>query len=255
MSTGFGTSSQDQSGQEENNTAPNGSEEGTNFGQAPGGETNTNGSEQGIDLEQYEALRKRDEHAQEHIQRLESENNELRDKIVELEDRLASATTLDEALKRISNQGEGQALDQTDVAQVVEQVLDQRITQDKQESNWQSVVSDLTQKYGKWNDADLAVQDRARELDISLDDATAMAKNNPKVFRQLFNLEENSTASATQPNPAGSHGAGAQGQRGVSSQPGPVRDKAYYSNLRKTDPNKYWSVDVQAQMRRDLYNK
>lgn len=248
MSDAFGTSANDQGGQ---GTGTNPGEEGTNFGQNTNGQTNTGGAGQGIDPAEYEALRQRDEHAQAHIQRLESENSELRDKVVELENQLASATTLDEALKRISNQGEGQQqLDPTDVAQVVERVLEDKQTKAQQDSNWNEVVSSLTKKYGEWKAADSYVQERARELDISLEHATQMAKNSPKAFKKLFGIDESASTSNT----AGSHGAGAQGQRGVSSHPGQVRDKAYYSNLRKNDPNKYWSVDTQAQMRRDLYN-
>lgn len=247
--TQFGSATDDQ-GSQGNGQPP--VEEGTNFGQNSEGTTNTEGAGQGIDPAEYEALRKRDENAQPHIDRLERENSELRDKVVELENKLSSATTLDEALKRISNQGDDQqSVDQTDVAQVVEQVLEQKQSAQQEESNWNEVVTALTKKYGEWKAADAKVQERAGELDISLDDATRMARNNPIAFKALFNLSDESTSS---PNPAGSSGAGAQGQRGVSSQPGQVRDKAYYANLRKADPNKYWSVDVQAQMRRDLYN-
>ena len=249
MSKEFGTSTDDQGTQGNPDDKTSTGNEGTAFGQEPNGETNTDGNQNGIDLAEYEALRRRDEHAQQHIPRLESENAELRDRVAELEAQLASATTLDDALARIANQGEGQAIDRTDVAQVVREVLGQTQTEEKMDNNWNSVVADLTKKYGEWKSADAYVQERSRELDISLEEATKMAKNNPIAFRSLYNLD----APAASPNPAGSVGAGAQGQRGISSAPGTVRDKAYYSNLRKNDPNKYWSVDVQAQMRRDLF--
>lgn len=248
MTDKFGSAAGDTSGQE---TGTSSGKEGTNFGQAADGTTSTSGLDQGIDRAEYEALRQRDENAQQHIPRLESENKELRDKVVELEDKLAKATTLDEALTRISNQGEGQQnVDRTDVAQIVEEVLGQKQTDERMTANWSAVESALLSKYGEWNVADKMVQERAAELDISLQDATLMAKQNPKVFKQLFNLEDPKHSS----NPGGSHGTGARGQRGVSSHPGAVRDSAYYSNLRKNDPNKYWSMDTQAQMRRDLYN-
>lgn len=249
MTTEFGTSTTDQGTQGNGGQPPE--NEGTNtFGTNTDGVTAPTGSPQGIDSAEYEALRRRDEHAQQHIPRLESENEELRNKLAELETKLASATTLDEALARIANQGEGQAIDRTDVAQVVREVLGQSQTEEKMERNWTSVVADLTKKYGEWKDADVYVQTRSRELDISLEEATKMAKNNPIAFRSLYNLD----TPAASPNPAGSHGAGAQGQRGTSSAPGTVRDKAYYNQLRKDNPNKYWSVDTQIQMRRDLFN-
>jgi uncharacterized protein YigA (DUF484 family) len=238
MTNEFGKSSADPAGQDE----------GKNFGSNEDGTTNTDTGSQGIDPVEYEALRKRDEAAQAHIERLERENAEARDKVVELQDNLSKATTLDEALERIQNQGESQqTVDRTDVAQIVEEVLGQKQTQTTMDSNWNSVVASLTQTYGDWEAADLKVQERAKELDISIEDATRMAKQNPKAFLQLFDAQVSS-------NTARSSGTEGMGQRGVSSQSGDVRDKAYYSKMRREQPNKYWSVNVQAQMRRDLFN-
>lgn len=239
MTDQFGTSSDDQAGKDEGN----------NFGQNTDGATTPPSTDQGIDSAEYEALRKRDENAQAHITRLESENEEARNKVVELQEALSKATTLDEALDKMSNQGadQPQGVDRTDVAQIVEDVLGQKQTQAMQETNWSTVQSSLTETYGSWKDADAKVAERAGELDISLEDATKMARQNPKAFLQLFVPQGTST-------PTSSIGSGDMGQRGVSSQSGDTRDKAWYANLRKTDPNKYWSVDIQAQMRRDLYN-
>jgi len=78
-----------------------------------------------------------------------------------------------------------------------------------------------------------------------------MAKNSPKAFMNLF-VPQAATNSAAKP--GSSTGSGEMGQRGVAANVGDVRDKAYYQNLRRTNPNKYWSVDVQAQMRRDLFS-
>lgn len=230
-------------------------DEGKNFGQADDGKTNTNQGTQGIDPAEYEALRKRDENAQEHIARLERENAEARDKVVALEDKLSSATTIDEALARIANQGDGQGqqpVDQADVAQVVRQVLGQEQTKSRQESNWNTVQSELNKTFGDWETADRKIQERCSELDLTPAEATQMAKNSPKAFMDLFVPKAQANASAR----AGSStGTGEMGQRGVAPTGSGVRDKAYYQNLRRTNPNKYWSVDVQAQLRRDLFSE
>ena len=242
MTESFGSSGDDNSqGQEEGNT---------NFGQTSTGDTDTGSSSQGqIDPAEYQALWQRDAHAQMHIPKLESENSELRDKIVELEDKIANATTLDEAIDRISNKGKGdQQIDQAGIAQIVEDVLGQHQTKAAQENNWSTVVDNLTETYGDFKTADAKVQERARELDISVEDATAMARNNPKAFLQLF-VQSNSSSAAR------SSSAGESGQRGVPVNTGAtIRDQAYYSKMRREQPNKYWSVPVQAQMRRDLFN-
>lgn len=232
----FGKSGDDQAGQE-----------GKNFGSNEDTKTDGDTGSQGIDLEQYEALRKRDEAAQAHIEKLERENKEARDKVVELQDGLSKATTIDEALARIADQGDGKqaTVDPTDVAQIVKDVLSQEQTKDAMDTNWSTVVESLTQTFGDWETADLKVQERAKELDISIKEATTMAQQNPKAFLQLFNAQSKQAARSS--------GTEGMGQRGVGSE-GEVRDQAYYSKLRRERPNHYWSVDVQAQMRRDLFN-
>ena len=229
-------------------------DEGKNFGQAEGGKTNTGEGTQGIDPVEYEALRKRDEAAQAHIAKLESENAEARDKVTELEKSLTSATTIDEALARIANQGEGQgqqSIDPTDVAQVVREVLGQEQTKSKQETNWSNVQSTLNKEFGDWETADRKIMERCSELDLTPAEATQMAKNSPKAFMDLFVPKAQAATSAK---PGSSTGTGEMGQRGVAPSGTEVRDKAYYQNLRRTNPNKYWSIETQAQYRRDLFS-
>ena len=242
MTDSFGSSGADSSSEQE---------EGNNsFGTAQTGDTGTGTSNKvQVDPTEYAALRQRDEHAQTHITRLESENSELRDRVVALEDKIANATTLDEAIDRISKNGKGdQQIDQAGIAQIVEDVLGQHQTAKAQEDNWSTVYSKLTETYGDFKTADAKVQERAMELDIDLRDATAMARRNPKAFLQLF-VPAGASAAAR------SSSAGESGQRGVSVNTGATtRDQAYYSKMRKENPNKYWNVDTQAQMRRDLFN-
>ena len=142
---------------------------------------------------------------------------------------------------------EQETVDEADVAQIVEKVLGQKQTQDTMESNWSAVLDVLVETHGDWDTANLKVQERARELDISDKDASIMARQNPKAFLQLFNQTTKSAQSG---------GSGEVGQRTTFDSMSKTgdRDQAYYSKLRRENPNKYWSVDVQAQMRRDLFN-
>lgn len=236
MTDSFGKADDDQDGQ------------GKNFGENDGTGTTGDQQTQGIDAAAYEALQIRDAAAQLHIPKLQSENSELRDKVTELQASLANATTIDDALDKMSAQGDSQpTVDRTDVAQIVEEVLGTKQTQARQEANWSTVQNKLTEVYSDWKTADAKVQERCQELDVSLQDATEMARHNPKAFMQLFVPSAPSSADR-------SSGTGDLGQRGVSSAPdGQLGTKEYYSKLRKTDPEKYWSVDVQAQMRRDLF--
>ncbi len=225
-------------------------DEGTNFGQTlDDGQVDDATENKGLTPEQIEALRVRDTAAQQHIPELESENKELRDEVVKLQDELANATTLEGVMERISSGGEGQAIDATAVTQIVDRALQQRQTEDKQESNFESVVANLTETYGTWKTADTKVQERALELDIKLEDATTMARNNPKAFLQLFNPKTTTTDQSGGVRSAGS------GQTVVGGAiTGDTRDAAYYNNLRKTNPKVYWAVETQAQYRRDIHN-
>lgn len=225
--------------------------EGNNFGQTPGDDTPGDTDNKGMTSEELEALRQRDEHAQKHIPTLERENSELRDKIAELEDKLSSATTIDEALDRIRNKGEGEQLRPDDVAKMVESVLEQKQTESTQESNWTKVQNKLTEVYGDWKTADAKVQARAQELDIQLQDASTMARKNPTAFMELFVPKEAANIAGT-----GSVRSGGDGQKSPgTTASGEVRDQAWYSKLRRENPNKYWSVETQAQYRRDVFNQ
>ena len=226
--------------------------DGTDFGQTPGDDNTSATDNKGIDSAEFEALRKRDEAAQAHIPNLESENAELRDKLTDLESKLASATTIDEALDRISNNREGNSdnLDASTVTQIVEQVLEQNQTQAKQDSNWTSVQNTLTESYGDWKTADAKVQERAMELDIPLQDATTMAKNNPKAFLQLFTPQGSTNTDSSSGVRSGGSGQTVAG----TTNTGNTRDHNYYKQLRKDNPILYWKTDTQLQMRRDLYN-
>lgn len=101
-------------------------------------------------------------------------------------------------------------------------------------------------EHGDWDTANLKIQERARELDISDKDASLMARQNPKAFLQLFDPTSSKAAQSS--------GTGDYGQRGNRDNKGTGTTAEDYSKLRRDNPNKYWSVDVQAQMRRDLFN-
>jgi hypothetical protein len=166
---------------------------------------------------------------------------------VELEDKIANATTIDDALERIRNQEIQTTSD--DVEQVVRRVLEQNQTAAVMEANWSQVQGDLTNTYGDWATADKNVTARAQELGISLQDATALAKTSPKAFKELFIPSEGVAPTS------GSIRSGGEGQSAPLTTSGSLDDrKAYYSKLRRENPNKYWSVDVQAEMRRELFN-
>jgi hypothetical protein len=225
--------------------------EGTNFGQTPDGDNLGATENKGLTPQELEALQTRDAAAQAHIPTLESENSELRDEVVRLQGELANATTLDGVLDKISNRSSGtQAIDQTTITQIVDRVLTQKQTQANSDANWNHVQNTLTETFGDWKTADTKVQERALELDIRLADANVMARNNPKAFLQLFNPQ---TSTNTDRSSGVRSGGSGQTVAGTTTT-GNTRDQAFYNKLRRENPKAYWSVETQAQYRRDVHN-
>ncbi len=203
----------------------------------------------GITAEELAALKTRDTSAQSHIVDIESENEALRTQVTELANNLASATTLEEVMSRMKTD-DGASQEQVDpdkVAEKVEQRLQLRTQQRVSDDNWTAVYDKLTDTYGEWDKADEEIRARCATLKMSTQEATSLAKTSPAAFYELF-LPKQGT-------PTQSSAASATGKQ-TSMPPvedGLSRDRAYYKELRKKNPNKYWSVDVQAQYRRDVH--
>ena len=211
---------------------------------------NTAGAD--ITEEDLSELRKRDTSAQAHITQLESENATLRSDKSLLADELASSTTLDEVLNRINDRTTetDDGVNSSTVAEIVDQRLTQKANEDTRTQNWNEVLGKLTTTFGDFKTAEAAILERAGALEMTPSEATDLGYRNPRMFYELFlpktgvRPPQQSIGSAATTTTAAS-----QSQTGDSG----VRDKAYYNDLRKTNRDKYWSVETQKQLRRDLY--
>ena len=224
---------------------------GQDFNQQP---SDKDGSTGQVDItpEQLEELRKRDAHAQEHIQRLESDNATLRDDKTSLANEVASLKTVEEVMQRIDdgkNQGSSDPLDLSKVDEIVSQKLEQKATEQTQQQNWSEVLDRIESVYGDFDSGNVAIQARAAELKMTTQEATGLAKTNPTLFYELF---VPSQGSAPQQSAASASTLRTDVGQSHSNNSG-TRDKAYYNKMLKEDKKKYFSVDNQAQMRRDLY--
>src|SRR5882757_3811188 len=171
------------------------SKTGTTFGnEGPSDQGGTNGQVGAED--DVEALRRRDEHAQSHIVRLERENKELRDAVAERDTKLSNSKTIDEALSRMNKSDKGQEIDPEQLADAVGQKLTERDQARKQETNWTSVVTKLTETFGEWGKANVEIQLKARELGLTDEDATVLARRSPQAFYDLFLPKASTSGSA-----------------------------------------------------------
>jgi hypothetical protein len=205
----------------------------------------------GIDMtaDEVAALKKRDENAQPHISRLETENKQLRDELAKAAAKLDSATVLDDVMARLDNK-DGQGVTPDQVADLVEKRIQQKTQTNREEANWNTVVTKLVAQHGSFEKADAAIIQKARELQMSVSEATRLAKQAPAAFERLFvNTAQSipsqqTTTSATQQSAQSVAPAGAVDDLETK--------RKYYNDLRRKNPNKYWNVQTQMQYRRDM---
>jgi len=197
--------------------------------------------------EKIAEILKRDENAQQHIPRIEAENEELRQQLAELEAKVEAGATLDEVLNRLDNKSgnTGSTVDPDELTKQVEERLQNKAKEATREQNWTKVLSDLQEQHGSLNEVDIYVSERSAELGMSLQEATNLAKNSPAAFMKLYAKEgarapQQGTASAA-------HSQTSNEQTKVPS----GRDREYYRKLMRENPRKYWKEETQRQYRID----
>lgn len=193
------------------------------------------------------------------IERLQTEQRELRD---ELNKRL----TTEEALRKAQEAGTVEPRTQSEPAPVqkrqeeqpnitseVERVLAQREQANKLRSNIDTVTARMTELYDTVEKAAEVVQRKATELDMSVAQLQKLASDNPKAFFKLIGAEDkpkgdSGTSWQRSKNPAALKDA----NKSTTAQPGTYK---YYEEIRRSDPAAYFSPRVQLQMDKDAREK
>lgn len=240
--------------QEFGNAGDHTGEESNSGGFGSDGQTNPEGgSSLDITAEELAALRKRDGEAQAFIERLKTENADLREQKAELGNALASATTLDDVIERIGSGGGSQStnapLDLDSAVEQVEQRFQERANKQVADKNWNDVYTRVTEVYGNWDKANEEIQRRASELNMSSQEATDLARRSPAAFFELYIPKGTQTPTQSSARSAGGQITSAHTSEGKSEQ----ELREYYKQLRRENPRKYWTPEVQAQYRRDLH--
>jgi hypothetical protein len=227
--------------------------------QGTGFNTNTSdqdGSVSKVDItpEQLQALQTRDAAAQAHITKLEGENGTLRQTKETLANQLASAATIEDVISRMNDSAPDVTapaeLGADKVAELIDARLQQKTVEQVRDANWSNVETKLNEVYGEFTAANKAVEARAATLRMTTAEATELAMTNPTMFYELY-LPKGSAA----PQQSSSANALSNSQSQVPTTTEGTRDREYYKKLRQSNPNKYWSVEVQKQYRRDLHGE
>ncbi len=133
-------------------------------------------------------------HAQTHIK-------DLSDKVKELEGKLEQSTTIDQVLARVEQSKQApdetpskKELDETQLAQLMENMLTKRELRNVQETNQQQVVKSLADKFG--DKAKEAYETKAAELGLSVSVFNDLARQSPKAVLQYFDATPNTSTSS-----------------------------------------------------------
>ena len=210
--------------------------------------------------EQIESLVKRDANAQQHITNLETERQEQRDAMAELQQTVARLEGTLSATDKVKDMLAGmqpgtQAPAQTEAAQAVPSVedlvaqatakvtadLDAKAQKDLQDSNYNKIAEVLTSTFG--DKANAHVTAIAEQNSMSFAEAQDMARNNPTLFNNLFIKTNNlGQASSFTPSAGSTNTAAAQGT--------PAVDAEYWNKMRRDNRSKFWTdVAMQKQYR------
>lgn len=156
----------------------------------------------GLTQEQIQAVLKRDQHAQEHIRRLEQEaaerkarEQEIADRLAQLEQELSKRATLEELLarkgggndKHDDSGGQTKALDVDSVVTKVLQSMEQKTQAERARANRVAAIEAAKSVYG--DSYMQKVEATAKELGMSLKEVDDLAGKSPQAFARVFGLQ------------------------------------------------------------------
>ena len=145
-----------------------------------------------------------------------------------------------------TNNQTGSSLKPEDIESLVTKQVSEKLSEHQrillQRDNFNSVQTKLKEAFG--NDYQASYKQRLDNLGITSEYADELAKNHPSVFIKTFDLEAQRSPSSQAPPRTQ--------QRQTSFAPNtPVRDWAYYQELKKANPKIYLDPKISIQMHND----
>jgi hypothetical protein len=154
-----------------------------------------------LSADQVAALQQRDQHAQVHITKIETENAAMRTEMTALAAKVDQLGDVDSIMEKL-NRVEGNS--NVDIADVIAKAqsgvldtLSSDAAEKLQTDNFKSVSDTLTAQYG--DKTDEMVQKVCSEHNMSLDSMVALAKANPKAALALCKVETQIAPQGTAP--------------------------------------------------------
>lgn len=133
-------------------------------------------------------------HSQEFIKTLKTEKSEIETKLQSMSGELEKRQSVEDVVNRLMNKTQTSepksdptpvdSLNEEKVIDLVKGVLQENNKTTQQENNLNTVLSNLTEKFG--DKAKQVVQTKAKELDMTPDDFKELAKTKPNLVLRLF---------------------------------------------------------------------
>jgi len=165
---------------------------------------NQDKGEPSFSQEDISKILKQNANAQEHIKNLETETAQFRSQIRELQEELQKAKSIDDLLDGLQqpNDTPGTTSPQIDETQLLNKLKEEVFRdlsaaqqQALEEQNAAEAVRAAQEKFGDGYKS--YVQQRAQELDLSLEQIENYARTSPKVFMELLGTPKGQTPSPT----------------------------------------------------------
>lgn len=192
--------------------------------------------------QQMDVMQKRIGDKDTFIGSLQSENQTLREKMADIEARLESMGSVEEALSRMDAAKKSNQDTTLDEETLVSKVLGKMQAQteaQKAEANFKTVSATLTKTYGA-DKVDAIVRKAAEENGLSFDDMFSLAKKSPQAVYRMVGIK--TTSSTSNPSQSTTVGYSSDNQN---------RDQklADYAKMRRENPKEFYKADVQREFR------
>jgi phage antirepressor YoqD-like protein len=167
------------------------------------------------------------------------------DLLAQLQNKATETTTVNNGESNNNNgsidtQNTTGVVDEDTLKSLVEKTLTQREKNSTVQQNLSQVDKELESSFG--TEAAATVQKKAEELGMSMDRLRDIASESPSAFFTLIGQPEKTFSPMVQ---------GSVRTEGVNMQASADRNWSYYQNLRRENPNQYYSPKVQQQLIQD----
>ena len=211
---------------------------------APADNNSGNNFEAGNELQrQIDTMQKRMVDKDTHISTVETENQSLREKMLDINERLDKMGTVEDALTRMkdeSNSNQATALDEDTLKSTMRNVIAETTAQEKAEANFRNVADMITRTYGS-DKADETVRTVASENGLAYEDMVDLARKSPDAFFRMAGI--NKTVATLAAPSKGTH-VGFNDDNKTKEQ-----ELSRYAQLRKEKPEDFYKPEVQKAFR------